>query len=118
MAKTRKLRGVASVVANYIFAIMLVGSTFYFGYLGKPDIMLVMVLAFAVAGAFLNLEKFKWFRGAGFEAELAATVDEAYATKEELERLVAESESTTEELKREIETAKEEAKQFAMAIGR
>lgn len=102
------------VIANYLMLILLFSSAFYFGYVEQPKEMGLMVLAFAIGGTFLNLDKFKWFKGAGFEAQLAETVEEAYATKKDLERLLADSEIQTQELLEKIEKAKDDA--IAMSI--
>ena len=42
------------------------------------------IVAGAIAVAFINIDKFKSFKGAGFEAELQKVVEEAYATMETL----------------------------------
>lgn len=56
----------------------------YFGYMGQTVEMGLSIVAGAVAGAFINLDKFERFSGAGFEAELRKAVNEAYATLDNL----------------------------------
>ncbi|GLX68324.1 hypothetical protein [Paenibacillus glycanilyticus] len=51
-----------------------------FGAFGKTAEMGLSLLVGAVAGAFLNLDKFAEFKGGGFEAKLKEAVHEAYAT--------------------------------------
>ncbi|WP_168013313.1 hypothetical protein [Halomonas salinarum] len=116
MSKHRGIRQIVRDVANYILLVVLLSSVFFFGYLQQPKEMALMILACAIGGAFLNLDKFKWFRGAGFEAQLAETVEEAYATKEELDKLLADSEMQTQELLEKIEKAKDDAIAISIAM--
>lgn len=67
---------------------LILGPPMTFGFLGKPKEMGISVLAGAVAAAFLNIDKFKRFKGAGFEAEMKEVVDKADATVNSLRELV------------------------------
>lgn len=64
--------------------LLILGPSLYFGYLGKPTEMGLSIVGGAVASAFLNLEKFDRFKGAGFEAEMRRVASEASATLENL----------------------------------
>lgn len=57
----------------FAYALLLGGST-VLGFLGKPTEMGLAIIAAAVALAFTDLERFKRFKGAGFEAELREQV--------------------------------------------
>lgn len=50
------------------YTILLVG-TMVFGFLGKPTEMGLAIVASAIALVFSDIERFKRFKGAGFEAE-------------------------------------------------
>ncbi|MGD6871244.1 hypothetical protein ACQCU1_03490 [Sutcliffiella horikoshii] len=67
-----------------VFILFLFIPVFYFGYKGQTVEMGLAIVAAGIFGAFLNLDKFKRFSGAGFEAELKQVVNEAYATLEVL----------------------------------
>lgn len=60
---------------------------FIFGFMGKSVEMGLEIVAGAIAGAFLNLDKFERFSGAGFEAELRKAVEDAYATLDNLKEV-------------------------------
>lgn len=55
------------------YALLLIGAP-AFGVLGQPTEMALTIVAAAVALAFTDLERFKRFKGAGFEAELREQV--------------------------------------------
>ncbi|YCI79338.1 hypothetical protein M1D47_12605 [Bacillus sp. R1-10] len=63
----------------------------YFGYEGKEAVMGLAILAGAIAGGFLNIDKFENFSGAGFSAEMKKevkmAVDEVYVTIDNLKDL-------------------------------
>lgn len=61
--------------------------TIYFGYMGQTVEMGLAIVAGAVTSAFINLDKFERFSGAGFEAELRKAVSEAYATLDNLKEV-------------------------------
>lgn len=65
---------------TFFSLILIIVPSIYFGYIGKPAEMGLAIIAGSIAGAFLNLDKFERFSGAGFEAELKKAVEEAYAT--------------------------------------
>ncbi|CAF1850276.1 hypothetical protein [Bacillus subtilis] len=70
--------------------ILIMVPTLIFGFMGKPTEMGIAALTGAVASAFINLEKFSSFKGAGFEAELRKVenvVSEAYATLNNLKQV-------------------------------
>ena len=75
----------------------------WFGYESKATEMGLMIVAGAVFLSFLNIDKFKSFKGAGFSAELKDTLDEANATKKELEELNFEIDKKLKKLKEELD---------------
>jgi hypothetical protein len=81
-------------------------TTAFFGYKGLAAEMGLMIVAGAVFLSFLNIDKFKAFKGAGFSAELKDTLDKASATKVELEALSLKIESQLEDLSQQVESAK------------
>ena len=83
------------------------GFTIFFGYKGLAAEMTLMIVAGAVFLSFLNIDKFKAFKGAGFSAELKDTLDKASATKVELEDLSTKIESQLVNLSKQVESAKE-----------
>jgi hypothetical protein len=66
-----------------------------FGVQGKPTEMGIIVIAGAISLAFLNIDKIQRFKGAGFEAEMKKTIEEANATIEQLRNVAATSAETT-----------------------
>ena len=66
---------------------LILGPPMAFGILEKPMEMRIAVVVGAIAAAFFNIDKFKRFKGAGFEAELKEAVDKAYATLDSLKEL-------------------------------
>lgn len=75
-------------ILKRIFVVLLVlGPACWFGYLGKTAEMGLAIVASSIAAAFINLDKFQKFKGAGFEAELKKAVEEAYATINQLRKL-------------------------------
>ena len=65
---------------NYIGYIALIVSIFLFGLKSLPTEMGLAISACALYLAFVNIDKFRKFKGAGFEAELKQTIDDANAT--------------------------------------
>lgn len=65
------------------------------GVLGKPTEMGLIVVAGAISIAFLNIDRIKRFKGAGFEAEMRQAVEQAHATVEQLRTLAAASAEST-----------------------
>jgi hypothetical protein len=60
-----------------------------FGFMKMPTEMGLALVTGCLLLAFLNLEKFESFKGAGFEATIRRAVDEAYATIERLQNIAA-----------------------------
>lgn len=76
-------------VKNLISFIVIVVPSLYFGYLGKTVEMGLAIVSGAIAAAFLNIDKFSRFKGAGFEAEMRQAVkEEFYATIDQLKQIV------------------------------
>lgn len=82
------------------------GATIYLGYKGMATEMGLMIASGAVFLSFLNIDKFKSFKGAGFSAEMKDTLDKAVATKNELEELSAKLDEQVEMLNKEVRSAK------------
>ncbi|GAA0358762.1 hypothetical protein [Bacillus horti] len=59
----------------------------YFGWGGKPTEMGLAIIAGAIAACFINIDKIQRFKGAGFEAEMRRTIEEAYATVDTLKEI-------------------------------
>jgi hypothetical protein len=64
------------------------GPSLLFGYLGKPTEMGLAIAAGALTVMFLNLDKFQSFSAAGVQAELKKTVEQAYATIEQIKEII------------------------------
>lgn len=75
------------------YTILLAG-TMVFGFLGKPTEMGLAIVASAIALVFSDIERFKRFKGAGFEAELREQV-EAIVEKQTEPILAEDSEATS-----------------------
>jgi len=64
---------------NYILLltayIVLFGFSLIFGFLNRPGEMGLAILAGSLGLAFLNIDKIKRFKGAGFEAEMQEKID-------------------------------------------
>ncbi|AUI81464.1 hypothetical protein [Alteromonas macleodii] len=56
-------------IANYITVLLLVGGAVIFGYSGKPAEMGLFIVACALALFFVNVERFKSFKGGGVSIE-------------------------------------------------
>ncbi|MED4779497.1 hypothetical protein [Brevibacillus choshinensis] len=79
-------------VKNIIYIIIIMVPAMYFGYTGKPAEMGIAVVASALALTFINMDKFEFFKGAGFEAQLRKVekaTEEAYATIDTLKAVAA-----------------------------
>lgn len=79
-------------LAKHLLSIILIMiPALFFGNEGKSVEMGLAIIAGGICTAFLNMDKVKRFKGAGFEAEMKAevqkAVDEAYATIEQLRNL-------------------------------
>jgi hypothetical protein len=80
------------LMKNFIYIIILMGPAMYFGYSGKPTEMGISIVASALALTFINMDKFEFFKGAGFEAQLKKVekaTEEAYATIDTLKAVAA-----------------------------
>ena len=55
--------------------VVLLGCSFFLGLLGKSAEMGLSILAGAISLAFLNIDKIKKFKGAGFEAEMQEKIE-------------------------------------------
>lgn len=73
-----------NTILNIFGFIFLICSTFVFGLKGMSVEMGIAVAGSGVLLAFINLEQFSKFKGAGFEAELKNTIKEANVTIENL----------------------------------
>lgn len=71
--------------------LLTLGLAVMFGIMGKPTEMGIIVIAGAIAVAFLNIDKIQKFKGAGFEAEMKRAVEEANATINQLREVAATS---------------------------
>lgn len=60
--------------------IIIIMPALIFGVMGKTVEMGLMIVASSICCAFFNIEKFVSFKGAGFEAKLKDTINDAYAT--------------------------------------
>jgi len=90
-----KFFSIAIIIATFFAAL-------FFGYRSQSTEMgLIMVCGFILL-CFTSLDKFKNFKGAGFSAELRETIDEATATKQELEKLNSELEIKLEKIERKL----------------
>ena len=65
------------------YLILLVG-TMVFGFMGRPAEMGLAIVVSAFALVFADLERFKRFKGAGFEAELKEQVEAIVEKQTEL----------------------------------
>lgn len=74
----------ALFVIAFLFTL---SSTAFFGYTGKSVEMGIAVVVGAIAIAFANIDKIKWFKGAGFEAEMVQVIKEANVTIATLRKL-------------------------------
>jgi len=89
----------------------------YFGLQSMPVEMGEMIVTGSIFLAFLNLEKFEKFRGAGFEAKLKTTVEEAKVTQADLEKVRQTADNSRKELETLIQKAKDDTDSLVMAIG-
>jgi DNA-directed RNA polymerase subunit F len=73
---------------NTIYFLLIMVPSLYFGYIGKAAEMGLAIAAGALTVMFLNLDKFQSFSAAGVQAELKKTVEEAYATIEQIKEII------------------------------
>lgn len=84
------LEKVTKFIKSAFYIILILGPSMYFGINKMPTEMGIAVVASALVLAFINMEKFEFFKGAGFEAklrEVEKATDEAYATIETLKEV-------------------------------
>ena len=67
--------------------LLILGPALVFGFTDKPTEMTISILGGSIAAAFLNIEKFRKIKGAGFEAEIKEAVEKAYATVDAVKTL-------------------------------
>ena len=80
------------VIKTFFSIFCIIVPALYFGIKGKPTEMGIAVIAGAIAACFINLDKFKSIKGAGFEAQLRETketIDKAIITVEKLKEIIA-----------------------------
>lgn len=75
------LKGIGLAIA---YGYLILG-TLYFGYVGQPAEMGISIVAASTALAFLNLDRIRRFKGAGFEAEMYDQVQAIVAKETEPE---------------------------------
>lgn len=75
------LKGIGQALA---YGYLILG-TLYFGYVGQPTEMGISIVAASIALAFLNLDRIRRFKGAGFEAEMYEQVQAIVAKETEPE---------------------------------
>lgn len=66
---------------------LILGPTVFFALRDDAVVTGIVLVAGAIAAAFLNLKMFQSIKGAGFEAQLRDTIDEAQVTIETLKKL-------------------------------
>jgi hypothetical protein len=64
--------------------VLLLALAVLFGLLGKPTEMALIIVASAIALAFINIDRIQKFKGGGFEAEMREVIKEASATIDQL----------------------------------
>ncbi len=70
-------------VYKAVIFVFIPAASFYFGYVGKPTEMGLVILTGAIALSFANIDKIRRFRGAGFEAEMREQLDTIVAKETE-----------------------------------
>lgn len=58
--------------SSFCLILFMLGVIFYFGYQSKPTEMGLVIVGCAIALSFVNIDKIKKFKGAGFEAEMSS----------------------------------------------
>jgi hypothetical protein len=74
---------------NIVGALLMLTLAMALALLGKPTEMGLIIVAGAIATAFLNIDRIQRFKGAGFEAEMRQAVEQAHASVDELRNLAA-----------------------------
>lgn len=75
----------------------------WFGYESKTAEMSLMIIAGSIFLSFLNIDKFKSFKGVGFSAELKDTINKAEITKKELEELNNKIDEKLKKIKEQVD---------------
>ena len=79
---------VSELLKKIISVLLIIVPACYFGDLGDHIAMGLAIVAGGVAAAFIFLDKFREFRGAGFEAKLKDTIQEAQVTINQMRDLM------------------------------
>lgn len=74
-------------IISFLFILLMIGISVFLAYLGKEVAAGLTIIAFSFGLVFFNLDRFKKFKGAGFEAEIREVVTEAYAAIDELRKV-------------------------------
>ena len=74
-------------IISFLFILLMIGISVSLAYLDKEAAAGLTIIAFSFGLVFLNLDRFKKFKGAGFEAEIREVVTEAYAAIDELRKV-------------------------------
>lgn len=76
----KELKNEKVVINKFLPVLLIFLPTLIFGIMGKTVEMSIMIIAGSIVCVFMQIEKFKMFKGGGFEAQLKEAVDKAYAT--------------------------------------
>ena len=79
------------MIKMIISLLCIVIPTMFFGIIERPVEMGIALVMGAIAASFINIDKFKSFKGAGFEAKLheaKETIDKALVTVEKLKNVI------------------------------
>lgn len=83
------------MAVNALASLILISLAMLLALLDKTTAMGIIVAAGALCIAFLNLDRFQSFKGAGFEAEMKRVVDEAYASIDEVRNIAVDMSEAT-----------------------
>lgn len=78
------------MLKKIIIILLIMGPTLFFGFIDKPTIMGLSLIAGALTAMMLNLEKFKSFKAGNIEAQLReveSSLNDALATIDELKEM-------------------------------
>jgi len=73
-----------TAMMTVVGVVLLLALAVLFGLLGKPTEMALIIVASAIALAFINIDRIQKFKGGGFEAEMREVLEEAAATIDQL----------------------------------
>lgn len=85
--KDKDIINTSKQLLNLLFLSALIVIPTIFGFLKMPTEMGISIGGIAVALFFINLDKFKRFKGAGIEAEMQEAMTKTYAALEQLKEL-------------------------------